>query len=237
MPTTNQRREAAQRRLQKQLEDRRAREAARKRTTLIASIVATVVVIAGVVIGVVISSSGGSSKPQGNKPGGQPTTSDTVLAPPQACSAPPKGTTATFDGVTVTGATDLGHAPSVKSLSEQAPNSLACEDLVVGKGPAAAPGASVTVQYSGVLYKDGTQFDSSWSRGQPATFTLKSGPGGVITGFTEGIGGTGNVAPMRVGGRRIMVLPASLAYGSQSNGSVPANAPLVFVVDLLKVSK
>lgn len=248
MPTTNQRREAAQRRLQKQLEDRRAREAARKRTTLIASIVATVVIIAGVVVGVVLST-GGSSKPKpstppaaqghSNTPASQPSTSasDTVLAPPQACSPAPKGTTASFKGVTVTGSTDLRHAPTVKSLSEQAPNSLECMDLVVGKGAAAAPGDSVTVQYTGVLYKDGTLFDSSWSRHQPATFTLKSGPGGVITGFTAGIGGTGNVAPMRVGGRRIMILPASLAYGSQSNGSVPANAPLVFVVDLLKVSQ
>jgi FKBP-type peptidyl-prolyl cis-trans isomerase len=237
VPTTNQRREAAQRRLQKQLEDRRAQEAARKRTTLIASIVATVVVIAGVVVGVVLSTGGDSAKPQGNKPGAQPTASDTVLAPPQACSPPPQGKTAAFDGVTVTGATDLKHAPTVKSLSEQAPNSLECMDLVVGKGAPAAPGATVTVQYTGVLYKDGTAFDSSWSHGQPAKFTLKTGPGGVIDGFNQGIGGTGNVAPMRIGGRRLMILPASLAYGSQSNGSVPANAPLVFVVDLLKVSK
>lgn len=233
MPTTNQRREAAQRRLQKQLEDRRARETAHKRTTLIASIVATLVAIAGVIVGVVLSTGGDSAKPQGNKPGARPTTSDTVLAPPQACSAPPQGSTATFDGVTVTGTTDLKHAPSVKSLSEQAPNSLECMDLVVGKGEPATPTSTVSVQYVGVLYKNGTKFDSSWDRGKPTSFPLTQ----VVKGFTEGIGGTGNVAPMRVGGRRIMILPASLAYGSQSNGSVPANAPLVFVVDLLKVAK
>jgi FKBP-type peptidyl-prolyl cis-trans isomerase len=57
----------------------------------------------------------------------------------------------------------------------------------------------------------------------------------VVPGFTQGIGGTGKVAPMRVGGRRIMILPAALGYGAQGSGPIPANAALVFVVDLKSV--
>ena len=87
------------------------------------------------------------------------------------------------------------------------------------------------MQYVGVLYKNGTVFDSSWARGSPAQFSLT----GVVKGFTQGIGGTTGVAPMKVGGRRIMILPASLGYGSTASGPIPANSPLVFVVDLKKV--
>ena len=79
-----------------------------------------------------------------------------------------------------------------------------------------------------MLYKTGTEFDSSWSRGQAAQFTLSQ----VVPGFTQGIGGTTGVAPMKVGGRRIIIMPAALGYGSQANASIPANSPLVFVVDL-----
>jgi peptidylprolyl isomerase len=90
----------------------------------------------------------------------------------------------------------------------------------------------VTVQYVGVRYADGKKFDSSWDRGQPAQFSLT----GVVKGFTEGIGGTKGVPPMKVGGRRIMILPASLGYGTQGAGAdIPPNTPLVFVVDLVSV--
>jgi peptidylprolyl isomerase len=241
VPTNQQRREAERRRLQKQLEERRAREAARKRATLIASIVGTVVLIAAVVVVVVVTTGGSDNKPKGSQfgaAGGKssttstPTNADTVVAPPDACKKAPKGSTVTFDGVTVGNATDLKKAPTVKSLSEQAPNKLECMDLVVGKGKTATPTSTVSVQYTGVLYKNGAKFDSSWDRGQPASFSLT----GVVKGFTQGIGGTGKVAPMRVGGRRIMILPAALGYGGQSTGSIPADSPLVFVVDLKSVS-
>ena len=66
---------------------------------------------------------------------------------------------------------------------------------------------------------------------QAATFSLQQ----VVKGFTQGIGGGSGVPPMKVGGRRIMILPPALGYGAQSQGSIPANAPLVFVVDLLAV--
>jgi peptidylprolyl isomerase len=244
VPTNQQRREAERRRLQRQLEERRAREAARKRTTLIGSIIGTLLVIALIVVIVVVST--GSDKKKNNNAGGNndtitgspsPTTSATTTAPvittpTKPCVPAPKTSTVTFEGVTVGKATDLKHAPTVKSLSQKAPTTLQCEDLVVGKGKPASSSSTVTVQYTGVLYKNGTQFDSSWSRGGKAIqFSLAQ----VVPGFTQGIGGAGNVAPMREGGRRIMILPAALGYGSTANGSIPANSPLVFVVDLKSV--
>jgi peptidylprolyl isomerase len=243
VPTNQQRREAERRRLQRQLEERRAREAARKRTTLIASIVGTVVLIAVIVVVVVVATSGGGKKnnpaasqktPRATTSSPAPTTTAPTISTPTApCAKPPKGKSASFEGVTVTGANDLKHAPAVKSISQKAPTTLQCQDLVVGTGKAATPTSTVSVQYLGALYKNGTKFDSSWSRGgKPISFSLT----GVVPGFTQGIGGAGKVAPMHVGGRRLMILPASLGYGSTANGSIPANSALVFVVDLTSVT-
>ena len=101
---------------------------------------------------------------------------------------------------------------------------LVTEDLIQGDGAEATPGATVTVHYHGVLL-DGTTFDASYGAA-PATFPLDQ----VIPGWTEGIPG------MKVGGRRLLVIPSELAYGAQGAGSViPPDADLVFVVDLLEV--
>ena len=246
MPTNQQRREAERRRLQHQLEERRAREAARKRFTLIASIVGTVVVIAAVIITIVATTGGSDNKNNnaaGSKPSAAATTSPAAAssspasqaprppAPTTPCAAVPKGPTASFKGVTVKQATNIKHEPKVSAKSSTDPANLICQDLIVGKGKAATTASTVTVQYTGVLYKDGKQFDSSWTRGQPAQFPLNQ----VVPGFTEGIGGAGKVAPMKVGGRRIMILPASLAYGSAAQSGIPANSTLVFVVDLKSI--
>jgi FKBP-type peptidyl-prolyl cis-trans isomerase len=243
VPSNQQRRDAERRRLQQELEQRRVREAARKRTTLILSIVGTLVLIAAVVI--VIVATTGSDKKKTNNAGGNdsspstrttPTASSSAAKPPAApapttpCSAP-SGATATFKGVTIASATDLKKAPKVTSKGTTVPG-LLCEDLVVGKGQAATPTSTVSVQYTGVLYTNGTEFDSSWSKGgKPVQFPLT----GVVPGFTQGIGGAGKVAPMHVGGRRVMILPASLGYGAQANGPIPANSTLVFVVDLVSI--
>lgn len=246
MATNKQRREAERRRLQRQLEQRREREAARKQFTLIASIVGTLAVIAVVIIVIVAATGGGDGKkkkkdaaasndtvssapadPRSSTPAAQP-----QVAAPAACSKPGTGATASYQGVTVGNATDLKKEPKVRSSSTKPPKALLCQDLVVGKGAPASPASTVTVQYSGVLYANGKMFDSSWSRKQAATFSLAQ----VVPGFTQGIGGAGKVAPMRAGGRRIMILPAALGYGAQGQGAIPANSPLVFVVDLVKVS-
>jgi FKBP-type peptidyl-prolyl cis-trans isomerase len=244
VPTNQQRREAERRRLQRQLEERRAREAARKRNTLIGSVIGTLVVIALIVVIAVVATSGSDKKNGTNaaakdsasssaSPSATTSTSAPVSLPTAPCAKPPSGTATSFKGVTLTGAKDLKHAPKVKSAAHTDPATLLCQDLVVGTGKAATPTSSVSVQYVGVLYKTGVQFDSSWSRGsQPASFSLT----GVVTGFKQGIGGAGKVAPMRAGGRRLIILPSALGYGPQANQSIPANSPLVFIVDLKSVS-
>ena len=121
----------------------------------------------------------------------------------------------------------LATEPKVTPPSGPAPTKLETKDLIVGTGPEAQPGATVTVNYVGVLYKGGKEFDASWKRHEPFTFAL--GKGQVIKGWDQGIPG------MKVGGRRELIIPASLAYGAAGAGTIPPNAPLVFVVDLLGV--
>jgi peptidylprolyl isomerase len=123
----------------------------------------------------------------------------------------------------------LSKKPAVAVPTGPPPNKLVVKDLIKGTGPTATTGSNVTVNYVGVLYKGGKEFDSSWKRNQ--TFPFKLGQGAVIKGWDQGIVG------MKVGGRRELIIPPSLAYGaSGSPPTIPANATLVFVVDLLGVS-
>jgi peptidylprolyl isomerase len=106
-------------------------------------------------------------------------------------------------------------------------------DTKVGTGPSPKPGQTVVVHYTGWLYeggKRGKKFDSSVDRGQPFEFPL--GKGQVIPGWDEG------VATMKVGGKRTLIIPASLGYGSSGAGGViPPNATLIFDIELLGVKK
>ena len=111
---------------------------------------------------------------------------------------------------------------------------LQFEDTVVGSGAEAKPGRTVTVHYTGWLYDEkapqrrGLKFDSSVDRGQPFTFLL--GAGQVIRGWDDGVAG------MKVGGKRTLLIPADLGYGSNGAGGViPPGASLVFDVELLDV--
>jgi peptidylprolyl isomerase len=109
-----------------------------------------------------------------------------------------------------------------------APNKLESKDLVEGKGATAKAGSQISVNYSGVAYSTGKEFDNSYDRGQP--FDLQLGAGMVIPGWDQGIEG------MKVGGRRQLIIPPDLAYGAE--GSPPAikgGETLIFVVDLLGV--
>lgn len=118
--------------------------------------------------------------------------------------------------------------PKVTVPKGAPPKQLKIEDIETGSGDEAKSGDEVTVQYVGVNYKNGKEFDSSWSRNEPFTFTL--GGGQVIPGWEQGIEG------MKVGGRRELTIPPELAYGE--TGSPPAIGPnetLIFVVDLLAV--
>lgn len=113
------------------------------------------------------------------------------------------------------------------ALMTETGTGLYFQDLVVGTGTRAQPGDTVTVHYTGWLH-DGTLFDSSVSRDQPFVFIL--GIGMVIPGWDEGVDG------MRAGGKRKLVIPPHLGYGSSRNGSIPGNSTLVFDVELLAVN-
>ena len=123
---------------------------------------------------------------------------------------------------TTTAPMDLALNPS-----EPLPTDLVVTDLVVGSGPEATTGSTVSVNYVGAL-PDGTVFDASANHGGAFTFPL--GAGQVIRGWDEGVKG------MKVGGKRRLVIPPGLAYGDQAVGGViPANATLVFEVELVSV--
>lgn len=119
------------------------------------------------------------------------------------------------------GAPDLSNIPAN-------PTQLMMADQAVGTGPVAQAGDSVTVSYVGML-TNGTVFDASANH-PPGTFTFTLGAGQVIKGWDEGVLG------MKVGGKRELVIPASLGYGAQATGPIPANSTLVFEVQLLGVT-
>ena len=106
-------------------------------------------------------------------------------------------------------------------------------DVVTGTGAEAVSGKSISVHYTGWLYDENTadnhgrKIDSSRDRGAPLPFVL--GTGAVIDGWDQGIAG------MKVGGKRTLIIPPELAYGRSGNGPVPANAALIFDVELLSV--
>jgi peptidylprolyl isomerase len=123
----------------------------------------------------------------------------------------------------------LATKPKVSIPAGAAPKTLVIKDLIKGTGKTATPGSTITVNYVGALYKGGKEFDSSWKRNQPFSTALSAG--NVITGWVKGLAG------MKVGGRRELIIPPSQGYGKAgSPPTIPANATLVFVVDLLGVS-
>ncbi len=104
------------------------------------------------------------------------------------------------------------------------PKDLVTKDLCAGEGVAATATDTVTVDYVGVGYKSRKTFDSSYTRGQPATFPLS----GVIPGWTEGVAG------MKPGGARLLLIPAEMAYGAAGtpDGSIAPNEALAFIVEM-----
>jgi peptidylprolyl isomerase len=178
----------------------------RSRAVLVLAVVGAAILIAGC---------GGSSDSSSSIGVGQENKSDEALVKAgetKAATTPTSGPLAT--------------EPKVTPPSGPAPSKLVTKDLIVGTGAEAKSGDNVTVNYVGVLFKGGKEFDASWKRKEPFSFAL--GKGQVIPGWDKGVAG------MKVGGRRELIIPSALAYGA--NGSPPAippNAPLVFVVDLL----
>lgn len=118
---------------------------------------------------------------------------------------------------------DANGVPGVTVPKSKAPTELKVEVLKKGDGPVVKAGSSVTVHYTGVLWSDGTVFDSSWTRKSPATFSLN----GVVPGFAQALEG------QTVGSQIVAVIPPKLGYGNQDKGTIPSGSTLVFVIDIL----
>lgn len=121
----------------------------------------------------------------------------------------------------------LSSKPKISDASGTPPTKLIEKDIKVGSGKEAKSGDKVTVNYVGHNWSNNQEFDTSWGK-QAFSFTL--GQGQVIKGWDEGVVG------MKVGGRRLLIIPPAEGYGANAQGSIPANETLIFVVDLKKVS-
>lgn len=119
--------------------------------------------------------------------------------------------------------------PTITVSKSTAPTTLKATTLIKGSGAKVAKGDSIMVQYTGVTYKDGKVFDSSWAKKQPFVATLTTGS--IIPGWVDGLAGK------TVGSQVLLTIPPKEGYGSTAQTGIPANSTLVFVVDILgKVS-
>ena len=122
---------------------------------------------------------------------------------------------------------NAGAKPKISKPEGAAPTTLITEDIIEGTGPAAVPTSTMTVHYTLLTWSQGEVVESSWDGGSPATFPLAN----VIAGWQQGIPG------MKVGGRRLLVIPPDLGYGAQGAGdAIGPNETLVFVVDVIGIA-
>ena len=136
-----------------------------------------------------------------------------------------KEVTASADNLpTVT--TNQGEAPTIGAPSGTPPTTLEIKDIIVGTGAEALPTSTMTVHYTLMTWSNGQLIESSWNGGSPATFPLAN----VIVGWQQGIPG------MKVGGRRLLVIPPALGYGEAGGGPIGPNETLIFVVDLININ-
>ncbi|HEX9694710.1 MAG TPA: FKBP-type peptidyl-prolyl cis-trans isomerase [Actinomycetota bacterium] len=126
-------------------------------------------------------------------------------------------------GCTVAATNDLTKKPEITIPDCTPSTDLIAVDLVVGTGAELKGGENATIHYVGVSWSNKEQFDASWDRNEPFTTTI---PGSLIDGWNEGIPG------MKVGGRRLLIIPSSKGYGPSGQGPIGPNETLVFVVDL-----
>jgi peptidylprolyl isomerase len=123
---------------------------------------------------------------------------------------------------------DTTTKPVIPKPTGSPPRKLVKQDIVKGKGPAAKPGDTVTVNYVGVNFSNGQEFDASWDTG--ATFPVQLGAGMVIEGWDKGLVG------IRTGGRRMLTIPPEMGYGAEGYPpDIPPNETLVFVVDAVSI--
>ena len=122
--------------------------------------------------------------------------------------------------------TNQGEAPTIGAPTGTAPTTLVTKDIIVGTGAEALPTSTMTVHYTLMTWSNGKLIESSWTSGSPATFPLAN----VIIGWQQGIPG------MKVGGRRLLVIPPDLGYGAQGGGPIGPNETLIFVVDAIGIA-
>ncbi len=121
---------------------------------------------------------------------------------------------------------NAGQAPTIAAPTGAPPTTLQTQDIIVGTGAQVLATSTLTVQYTLMTWSKGAIVESSWSSGQPATFPLAN----VIAGWQQGLPGA------KVGGRRLLVIPADLGYGPNGSGPIGPNETLIFVVDIIAVS-
>ena len=245
MAGKDRKRQIARERYEKRMAARAQARAKAKRRTAVGLSAGAVIAIVAIVLLIVLPSNG--KKPaSGLSPVATPTASASATA---SASIPPVPTTASgctskpsvvaspianFPILPAGVDAALKTEPIVTVPSGAVPTKTQVKDVVVGSGATVGPHDSVTVNYLGLNYVDCAEFDSSWSRDTPATFSLD----GVVPGFSKGIGGdsASGIAPMKVGGRREIIVTPADGYGTAGSGSIKPNEELVFVVDVLAAS-
>lgn len=157
-----------------------------------------------------------------DEPAGSGTGSESTATPTPTETASAAGVEAIIQGI----GKDTKTKPEVPAPQGDPPAELVVRDIVAGKGPKAKAGDQLTMQYVGISWSTGQQFDASWDRGaEPFAFQL--GAGMVIPGWDEGLVG------LRKGGRRLLIIPPDMGYGPNGtpDGTIAPNETLIFVVD------
>ncbi|WP_018831303.1 FKBP-type peptidyl-prolyl cis-trans isomerase [Salinispora tropica] len=215
---TQNRAQKSERRLAAQLAEQKAAEAKRRRQAWAGGLAGVAVAALLVTVFVLVGSAGDDES--------DPTTASSPSAGAPSADAPAAdGPDPAAGGTELPeGADPALNTPPAVEAGEGELTELVVTPLIEGTGPAVESGQEITVNYVGILYNDGEEFDSSWSRGQPASFPI--GVGAVIPGWDEGLVG------VTIGSRVQLDIPAELAYGTAPGGGRPAG-PLRFVVDVL----
>jgi peptidylprolyl isomerase len=164
----------------------------------------------------------------GSSNSGTPSAGATNQTKSTSSASTPTATTPAASAATTPSSGPLSTEPPVTPPSGPVPIKLVIKEIIPGTGPQAETGAQVTINYVAGFYPGGKVFESSWKRHEPFSFILGNS---ILAAFNQGVAG------MRVGGRRELITPARLAWGSRGRPPlIPPNAAVVFVVDLLGTS-
>jgi peptidylprolyl isomerase len=160
--------------------------------------------------------------------GGDNTSKAEPGATPDAAATAPAPSAPNVDAIVAGIGKNTKKKPKIVRPEGDPPTKLVVKDIVKGTGRKAKAGDMLTMQYVGVSWSNGEQFDASWDRGEPFRFQL--GAGMVIPGWDQAMVG------MRKGGRRLLIIPPDLGYGDAgAGGAIGPNETLIFAVDLVKI--